>query len=95
MAEQETKAKKKKPTAEKRMIQNEKKRLTNRSYKSKVRTVVRELEGKVKEKQETTSLKETLKSLFSLYDKGVKKNIIKKNKADRKKSFFSKLIQIS
>lgn len=95
MAEQEAKAKKKRPTAEKRMIQNNKKRLTNRSYKSKIKTTVRELEDKVKEKAETGSLKETLNSLFSLYDKGVKKNIIKKNKADRKKSFFSKLVQSS
>lgn len=85
MAE-EKKAKTKRPTALKRDIQNEKKRAHNRSFKSKVKTAIRSLEG---EKNETET-KARLNSVFSLLDKGVKMGIYKLNKVSRLKSKFSR-----
>lgn len=94
MAEQANKSKKKRPTAEKREIQSLKKRMINKSHKSCIRTSIRGLEESLKENksQEADTF---LNKLFSLYDKGVKKGIIKRNKADRKKSHFSKLFKVS
>lgn len=96
MAEDTKKAKKKRPTALKRDIQNEKKRLQNRAHKSRIRTATREFEKFLSEKADQKILQEKLSFIFSLYDKGVKKNIIKQNKAARNKSSLStKLVSIS
>jgi len=95
MAE-ETKKKKKRPSALKRDIQNEKKRQQNRAHKSKIRTATREFEKSLSEKADQKVLQEKLSSIFSLYDKGVKKNVIKQNKAARHKSNLSnKLVSFS
>lgn len=79
------KKKTKRPTAEKRMIQNEKKRLINRTYKSQVRTAVRKFENSLQQKNPEEA-KTDLSSVFSLVDKCVKKGIYKRNKAARSKS---------
>jgi small subunit ribosomal protein S20 len=90
MAEENNKLKKKKrPSALKRNIQSNKKRIINKSYKSKIRTATRDFETSLTEKSDQNSLKEKLNHIFSLYDKGVKKNIVKQNKAARKKSSLS------
>ncbi len=89
MAE-ETKKKVKRPTAEKRMIQNEKKRLANRMFKSRVRTAIRTFESTLKSGDKDTADKD-LNLIYSLMDKGVKKGIYKKNKAANTKSRFSSL----
>lgn len=89
MAADEKKAPKaKKPTALKRMIQDEKKREVNKILKSRVRTAVRSFETSLKnsEKEKMTT---HLNEVFSLMDKGVKKGIYKKNKAARTKSRFA------
>lgn len=73
------------PQAQKRQIQNEKKRLANRTFKSQVRTAVRRFEEAVT-KKETNEIKDALSSVYGLMDKGVKLGIFKLNKAARTKS---------
>ena len=76
---------KKVPTAVKRMKQNAKRNLHNRSFKSKVKTAIRSFENALSEgkKPETET---HLKTVYSLMDKGVKTHVFKKNKAARTKS---------
>ena len=82
MAEEKDK-KTKRPTALKRDLQNEKRRLQNRSFTSKLKTTLR--------KAENGDSSVSLKEVHSLLDKAVKKNIFKKNKANRLKArFFAK-----
>jgi small subunit ribosomal protein S20 len=79
-------------SAEKRIGINERNRLRNRFYKSSVRTLIKtffkELEvyktSKTPEDKEKT--KKVLSSVYSLIDKGTKKNVFHKNAAARKKS---------
>ncbi|NGX60086.1 MAG: 30S ribosomal protein S20 [Chlamydiae bacterium] len=89
MAEEKKDSKTKRPTAKKRDIQNAKRKLQNRSFKSRVKTVVRSFENEVKQKNETEA-KTRLNSIFSLLDKGVKRGIYKLNKVGRLKSKYSK-----
>ncbi len=88
MAEQKKVAKTKRPTAQKRDIQNAKRRLENRSFKTRVRTAIRSFEKDVAEKNESGA-KAQLGSIFSLLDKGVKKGIFKLNQASRMKGKFT------
>ncbi len=88
MAEEKKVEKKKLPTAKKRIIQSEKRRLENRSFKSRVKTKVRAFEKMVSEKNKDDA-KKSLSAIYSLLDKGVKRNIYKRNKAARLKSKFS------
>ncbi|KPK33133.1 MAG: 30S ribosomal protein S20 [Chlamydiae bacterium SM23_39] len=81
----EEKKKIKKPTAKKRLIQSKKKCLINRSFKSKTKTAIKKFKKFILEKDKDRS-KNALKKIFSLLDKGVKKNIFKKNRAARIKS---------
>ena len=84
MAE-EKKAKKKRPTAEKRMLQNEKRRQINQAFKSKMRTAIRQYQDALKE--ENAESKATLLNLvYKLVDKGVKRGILKQNTGARMKS---------
>jgi len=82
------KKKKKRPTAEKRMKQDEKKREKNKAEKSRIRTAVRRFEESLNSGDEA-AVKETLKEVYSLVDKAVKKGIYKLNKASRIKSRLS------
>ncbi len=77
---------KKKPTALKRRKQDDKKHLRNRTWKRRIQTARAQFE-KETAGEEKTSL---LQTLYSLLDKAVKNSIIKKNKASRLKSRFSK-----
>lgn len=86
MAKKEDKNKKvKRPTAEKRMIQNTKKRQQNREFKSQVRTAMRRFEDALTGGNKDQS-QEKINVIFSLMDKGVKKGVFKLNKASRTKS---------
>ncbi len=88
MAEDKKKAKKtKRPTALKRDIQNAKRRMINKQFKSKVSTAIKSLQSALSTKD--ASVKDQLKSVYSLMDKGVKKGLYKKNKAARIKSKFA------
>lgn len=84
--ESKKKAAVKKPSALKRDIQNEKRRMRNRSYRSSVLTAIRGFESAVAKKEEPAAVKSKLNTVYSLMDRGVKKGIYKSNKAARTKS---------
>jgi small subunit ribosomal protein S20 len=79
-------------SAEKRIEINKRNSLRNRFYKSSVRTLIKvffkDLETyKIsKNPEDKERLKKKLSSVFSLIDKGTKKNIFHKNAAARKKA---------
>lgn len=82
------KKKVKRPTAQKRDLQNEKRRLQNKAFRSRVRTAVRNYEESIKKGDESSS-KEALSLVYSLMDKGAKKGIFKSNTCNRTKSRLS------
>lgn len=87
--EKETEKKKvKRPTAKKRDLQSERKRLHNRSFRARVLTEVRAFESLISEGK-MDGAKEKLANIYSLMDKGVKTNIVKLNKASRTKARLS------
>ncbi len=87
MAEKENATKKtKRPSALKRHIQSEKRRLRNKNFKSKIATSIKALEKSIKTAEDAGKLQE----VYSLADKGVKKGIFKANKAARIKSRMTK-----
>jgi small subunit ribosomal protein S20 len=83
--EAEKKTKERRPTPLKRDMQNEKRRLQNKSFKSSVRTSVRHLEELVT-KGDQAAIKEQLNEVYSMMDKGVKRGVYKLNKASRTKA---------
>jgi len=82
----------KRPSALKRDLQSEKKRLANRSFRASVLTAVRVLESSLSKKESEEEVKNKLGKIHSLMDKGVKKGVFKPNKAARTKSRLSKRI---
>lgn len=90
MAEEtKKKAAVKKPSALKRDIQAEKRRLRNRSFRSSVLTAIRGFESALAQKAEPEAIKTKLNTVYSLMDKGVKRGVYKENKASRTKSRMS------
>jgi small subunit ribosomal protein S20 len=79
-------------SAEKRIEITERNRLQNRFYKSSVRTLIKvflkdlETYKMSKNEDDKEKLKKILSSVYSLIDKGTKKNVFHKNTAARKKS---------
>ena len=79
-------------SAEKRIEINERNRLRNRFYKSSVRTLIKvffkdlEVYKTSKNLEDKENLQKNLSSVYSLIDKGTKKNIFHKNAAARKKA---------
>ena len=79
-------------SAEKRIEINKRNRLRNRYYKTSVRTLVKlffkdlEFYKSSQNPEEKKKLKKVLSSIYSLLDKGTKKNIFHKNTAARKKA---------
>ena len=82
----------KRPTSQKRQIQSEKKRLINKSMRSEIRTLVRNLREAVA-KGDKKLLESSLKDVYSLADKAVNKGVYKKNKASRIKSRVTAFIR--
>ena len=74
------------PSALKRDIQSEKRRLRNRSLRSNVMTAIHSFETSLEKKEAPESIKTKLDAVYSLMDKGVKQGIFKTNKAARTKS---------
>jgi len=72
-------------SAAKRDRQNEKKRLINKSNKSKLRTQIKKLRSALSGKDKNNS-NELLNPTISLIDKAVNKGILHKNTAARHKS---------
>jgi small subunit ribosomal protein S20 len=91
MAKEKTK-KIKVPTAKKRDTQNEKKRLQNKSFKSKVKSAISSFKETLKNDGELPA-QERLNFVFSLVDKASSKKIYKKNKSSRIKSKLNLLLQ--
>ena len=79
-------------SAEKRIDINKRNRLRNKYYKTSVRTLIKlffkdlELYKISQNSEDKEKLKKILSSIYSLLDKGTKKNIFHKNAAARKKS---------
>ena len=82
-------------SAEKRIQITERNRLANRFYKSSIRTSIKvflkDLENyKVSQSPEDKEkLQKALNLVYSLMDKGTKKNVLHKNRAARKKAQLS------
>ncbi len=85
--EKAKKAKVKKPTALKRDLQNERNRIRNKAFRSKVSTAVKSVTDATSEERAVR-----LSAVYSLMDKGVKKGIFTKNKANRFKSRITKRV---
>jgi len=87
MAKQEEKKDKKvkRPTALKRDLQNKKRRLDNKVYKSRVRTAIRSFQESV-DKGDHAVATEKLNEVYSILDKCGKKGVFKLNKVSRTKS---------
>lgn len=83
MAEEQKK--KKRPTAEKRDLQNNKRKARNKTFKSSVHTAMRKFEKALSESDQE-GLKTSQNLVYSLMDKGVKRGIFKPNKASRTKA---------
>ncbi len=79
-------------SAAKRILINERNRLQNRFYKSSVRTLIKMFLKDLETYKTSQNLDDkvkaqtTLNSIYSLIDKGSKKNVFHKNMAARKKS---------
>ena len=79
-------------SAEKRVEINERNRLRNRFYKSSVRTLIKvffkdlDVYKTSQNPEDKEKLQKILSSVYSLIDKGTKKNIFHKNAAARKKA---------
>ena len=79
-------------SAEKRIEINKRNRLRNRFYKSSVRTLIKiflkdlELYKTSQNPEDKEKLQKVLNSVYSLIDKGTKKNVFHKNAAARKKA---------
>ena len=84
MAKQEAK-KTKRPTAQKRDLQHEKRRISNKIYKSRVRTAIRAVRDAA-EKGDQTAVTHKLNEAYSILDKCAKKGVFKINKVSRTKS---------
>lgn len=82
------KAKKRRPTALKRDIHNVKRREINKSFKSRVHTATRALDAALVSKDQP-AVKDSLQSVYSMMDKGVKRGIFKLNKASRTKARYA------
>ena len=79
-------------SAEKRIRTNERNRLQNRFYKSSVRTLTKkflkdlEVYKEMRTPKQKEKLTQMLGSVYSLIDKGTKRNVFHKNTAARKKA---------
>jgi small subunit ribosomal protein S20 len=79
----------KRPSALKNDLQNEQRRLRNRSYRATVHTAIRSFENSLAQKEASEAIQSKLNLICSLMDKGVKKGVFKQNKASRTKSRFT------
>jgi small subunit ribosomal protein S20 len=88
-------------SARKRIEITERNRLRNRFYNSSVRTLIKkffkelELYNISKKPAEKENLQKTLNSVYSLIDKGTKKNVFHKNKTSKKKARLASYLKVS
>ena len=88
-------------SAEKRIEITKRNRLQNRFYKSSVRTLIKvffkdlEVYKTSKNLEDKEKLQKILNSVYSLIDKGTKKNIFHKNAAARKKAKLASYFKLA
>jgi len=93
MAQQADKNKKvKRPTALKRDLQNDKRRLQNRVTRANVKTAVRKYETSLQAKDSDLS-RTHLNAVYSVIDKACKKGVYTRNKANRSKARLAARMQ--
>ncbi|MBM7558703.1 30S ribosomal protein S20 [Marinitoga litoralis] len=80
-------------SAKKRVRQTAKRRLRNKSYKTRVKNSVKKVLAAIEAKEEKEVVNELLSSAFSVIDKAAKKGVIHRNNADRKKSKLTKRVK--
>ena len=78
-------------SAIKKMRQDEKRRIRNKSYKTRVKNVVKEVETALND-QNREAAEQAFQNAVSVIDRVASKGIIHKNKAARKKSRLAKRI---
>jgi small subunit ribosomal protein S20 len=76
-------------SAKKRVKIAEKKRKRNKGIKTQIKNIVR----KLKEEKDSKKREELLKNAYSIVDKAVKKGVLHKNTAARKKSKLANLVK--
>jgi len=86
--EEKEKKKNKRPTAQKRQLQNAKNCLQNRMFRSQIRTAIRRFRETAAQGDAEKS-QQCLKEVYSLTDKAVKRGIFKLNKASRVKAILT------
>lgn len=79
-------------TSIKDVRQNKKRAEINRSWKRRMKNVVKRLNEMIKEGASEEELKKQLQIVYKVVDKVAKRGIIKKNTASRKKSRLSKKV---
>ncbi|KLO23154.1 30S ribosomal protein S20 [Marinitoga sp. 1155] len=80
-------------SAKKRVRQTAKRRLRNKSYKTRVKNSIKKVLLAIEEKQEKEVLNELLSNAFSVIDKAAKKGVIHRNNANRKKARLTKRVK--
>jgi small subunit ribosomal protein S20 len=86
-------------SAQKRIKISKRNEISNRKYKSMVKTYIKKYHLLINKYKETPNnenlilIKEANNIVFSKIDKAVKKNVIHKNTANRKKSQISKALK--
>ena len=88
-------------SAKKRIEINKRNRLQNKYYKTSVRTLIKlffmnlEIYKESQNADDKQKLQEILSSIYSLMDKGTKKNIFHKNMAARKKAKLAAALKVA
>ena len=78
-------------SAKKALRQSLKKRARNLAYKTKIKRLIKKVKFLISE-QKIEEAKKILPQVYKILDKAVKKGVIKKNTASRKKSKIAKSI---
>ncbi len=79
-------------SSKKRILRNEKKRISNKSRMSKIRTFVKKVSEMIIAKKDVAEVKPALSKANSELAKGVKKGLISKRKMARTMSKFAKKV---
>ena len=77
-------------SAKKRILRNEKKRISNKSRMSKIRTFVKKVSEMITGKKDAAEIKTAMSKANSELAKGVKKGLVSKRKMARTMSKFAK-----
>jgi small subunit ribosomal protein S20 len=77
-------------SAKKRVRISEERRKRNKGIKTQIKNITR----KLKEEKDPKKAEELLKDAYSIVDKAVKKGVLHKNTAARRKSKFTRLVKV-